>query len=515
LNIGNYTSWTIEGFFYQTYSQPIHGTLIYIGHQDASANTIGVDVYLVGDGGSGNRIGVVFSGGTTNNFAIASGATVGEWHHFAVTFYPNPDNSGNYLTNVFLDGVGAGTANFGTYTPTPLTGYLTLFGCYTYYGGLNNFTGATQPNPPTWLSEVRISSSQVYTANFTPPTVPFPVPPPGYDVYRDGVSIATFLNGDLYYDDTVPTGGIYTYNVAAYGPTQTLLLLHFDGTNGQTTTVDSSGNNVPVTLSSLGALSTTEAQFGSSSLRLPGNTYFPAPYFLCAVPQTSGGPLDIFRLNAWTVEFWFYLDPYVTTQVTFMQFGANITADSNTGFTIMGEVNTSNTAITVVAFDTNLFGTNTGISTSINISSPTWHHFALVSYEGLVTLYVDGVAASFQEDSWTPANYHGVSGVNQNIAIGSFSGYTGYTQTGYLDEVRISNIAEYTANFTPPTAPFSVVGGDISPLSEPLVLDINAPAIPLYGKFVGPSVYKPVLIGDSAGIEPRIWKPRENNTVQP
>ena len=43
-------------------------------------------------------------------------------------------------------------------------------------------------------------------------------PAPGYDIYRDGVSIAT-VGAVLTYTDTVPTAGTYTYNVAAYDST--------------------------------------------------------------------------------------------------------------------------------------------------------------------------------------------------------------------------------------------------------------------------------------------------------
>ncbi|BDD79842.1 hypothetical protein [Burkholderia phage FLC9] len=78
-----------------------------------------------------------------------------------------------------------------------------------------------------------------------------------------------------------------------------------------------------------------------------------------------------------------------------------------------------------------------------------WLHVALVKKTGTTTLYVGGVAVA-QSPSF------GTFGVNAgNLSIGSMvDSSVGYT--GWIDELRISKVARYSANFTVPTDPFVV-----------------------------------------------------------
>ena len=82
-----------------------------------------------------------------------------------------------------------------------------------------------------------------------------------------------------------------------------------------------------------------------------------------------------------------------------------------------------------------------------NISELAWHHVAGVSYNGTVTLYVDGTAIG----SDTSYNASGV--IDPRVLIGlDLVNVDRYTD-GYIDDVRITKgVARYTSNFTPPTA---------------------------------------------------------------
>jgi len=85
---------------------------------------------------------------------------------------------------------------------------------------------------------------------------------------------------------------------------------------------------------------------------------------------------------------------------------------------------------------------------SINISTPTdsaWHHYAWVNNVNVHIFYYDGNAKlSFS----TSEQIIGTFGIGRGDT-------RGYGITGGIDELRVSNIARWTDNFTPPIAPYS------------------------------------------------------------
>ena len=83
------------------------------------------------------------------------------------------------------------------------------------------------------------------------------------------------------------------------------------------------------------------------------------------------------------------------------------------------------------------------------IAINTWYHIAVVRNGNTLTWYVDG--ASKLTNDVTGKNFD-LSGNNSFIGTYSDSSYGLY---GLIDEFRISKgIARWTANFTPPTAPY-------------------------------------------------------------
>lgn len=87
------------------------------------------------------------------------------------------------------------------------------------------------------------------------------------------------------------------------------------------------------------------------------------------------------------------------------------------------------------------------------ISANTWHHIAAVRNGTSLTVYIDGVGG-------TPVTI-GASSIfdsNSNLRIGALvsGGAATNFMDGWIDEMRISKgLARYTANFTPPSAPFA------------------------------------------------------------
>lgn len=92
--------------------------------------------------------------------------------------------------------------------------------------------------------------------------------------------------------------------------------------------------------------------------------------------------------------------------------------------------------------------TGTFNDTGVDIVTDTWYHFALVYEDGIgLKLYVDGVEIYFNATSigdFSPTA----------IRLGAYLDGSD-ALIGFLDEVRVSNFRQYTANFTPPAAPFS------------------------------------------------------------
>lgn len=213
---------------------------------------------------------------------------------------------------------------------------------------------------------------------------------------------------------------------AAAADPATVLLLHGE------TLVDEKGH--PITAVGNAAVGTAQSKFGGSSLAFGGGGD------RLSLPDS---PDWWFGTSDFTIDFWArwaaVSDCYLMGQWpgapnyswfirhNGMQFFMAVSDDGTTQF----------------------FGSQAAHVPTVG----TWYHFAVVREGSLTTsprkYYVNGVQAgqsamqiSSYFDSSTP------------LLIGSgFGGSLPFN--GNLDEVRISKVARWTANFTPPTAPYS------------------------------------------------------------
>jgi len=197
----------------------------------------------------------------------------------------------------------------------------------------------------------------------------------------------------------------------------TLLLLHMDGNNDGTTFVDEAGN----TVNRYGNTKTSTAQkkFGTASALFDGN----ADYLTISGITIGTG--------AFTIDFWYYRTGSTGLAISY--------GGSNAGFVIY--MHSSGTGLYA--------GGNriTGSATSGNA----WHHCALVgngSADGSrnIKMYIDGSLIG----TWT-TNYN----YTKTFMVGANEAATSECFQGYIDEVRYSNIARWTSNFTPPTAEYA------------------------------------------------------------
>lgn len=209
------------------------------------------------------------------------------------------------------------------------------------------------------------------------------------------------------------------------------LLLHGTGANGSTTITDSSPSNKAVTAYGNARISTSQSKFGGSSMYFDGNGDY------LQIPNNS-----IFNFGAsdFTIEAWVYTATVVGLGV--------IVAYAN------GSAQNSNYAYQLLhngaAWQFNVLSANTSYGTSAgSVSANTWIHIALVRSGGSLLAFANGILI----------NTTNVTGVTLNnpagsvLQIGQGQGY--YPWNGYIDDFRITKgVARYTANFTPPTAPF-------------------------------------------------------------
>jgi hypothetical protein len=177
-------------------------------------------------------------------------------------------------------------------------------------------------------------------------------------------------------------------------------------------------------------VSTAQSQFGGASALFDGTGDY------LTIPGSSN--FD-FGTGNWTIEMWFRRISGGAIDI--------IVGNRSTGF-VSGNF-AFYTYSSSIEFDyRNALVSNNTLTTSI--SNDTWFHFAIVRNGTSYTLYKDGVSA--QTKTIDAAETFGSSSIN--LSIGCNTAGT-FPLNGYIDELRISKTARYTAGFTPSTSAFT------------------------------------------------------------
>ena len=212
-----------------------------------------------------------------------------------------------------------------------------------------------------------------------------------------------------------------------------LLLLHCDGTDGATSTTDTSvgGSTHTITFNGNAQLDTAQKKFGTSSLLLDGSgDYLTAP------------DSDDFAIGSGS----FTIDMQVRFDVT------------NRTQTLMARRDATNYEFQIIYQDTGFLGFYTSTngtahtSTESKVWTPTagvWYHVAVIRTGTTMRAFINGTQLGAD---WT--NSDTVANTTAVLGIGARSNGLAPLD-GRLDEVRFSNIARWTANFTAPTVAYS------------------------------------------------------------
>lgn len=240
-----------------------------------------------------------------------------------------------------------------------------------------------------------------------------------------GAGVLVIANGTA--PSTSPADCVQLY--ASDGPDYTTLMLHFDGTDGATTTTDSSASALSVTFVGNAQIDTAQSKFGGSSCLFDGSGDYLTIADNAALEPGTG---------AFQVEFW----------VRF-----NSTAGADIGLCGCANAGSTGWAVYYEPAPTpqlrfTLAGTT--ISGNWTASTGTWYHIACVrDASNNVYLYADGVK---------------VNGSNTNSAnlsnagtfyIGIYYDGSSYPFNGWIDDLRVLKggiVYPGGTSFTPPTS---------------------------------------------------------------
>jgi len=272
------------------------------------------------------------------------------------------------------------------------------------------------------------------------------------DVYQDSSAIANLVNVSR------NTTGEYISTVASStaaftSDSNTLALLHMDGSDNGTTFTDSSSHGRTITRTGSPVTKTSIKKFGTSSCYFgDGDGSSGSHGNALSMPDSSSWD---FLASNWTVECWTYLISAVSSSGnTTFGFGGQSNSDtSDAGGNYNFDMNNQQ-QMRVNAYQRNGSNTNDDINfeTSATIGLNAWKHLAWVRDGNTARLYIDGVQSSSHSIP-SSVSYRLVQndlGGKWWISKRPYSNSYGYIR-GYVDEYRISNNTRYPngTTFTP------------------------------------------------------------------
>lgn len=202
-----------------------------------------------------------------------------------------------------------------------------------------------------------------------------------------------------------------------------------DGSNGSTTFVDSSSR--ARTMSSVSsAISTAQSRFGGAS------GLFPATQTAGSLKVNGASDLSL-GAGDFTVECWIYNN-------------GNLPVGYKSGIVYWAE-NVSSDFYWYI--DSVYFSASGKGDTAHGLPLNQWSHIACVRAANVMAFYVNGAQVG---TSWTRSVEFTSAVEAPKIGVGSNANRGLAT---HMDELRITKgVARYTANFTPPPAPFPDTG---------------------------------------------------------
>ena len=244
-------------------------------------------------------------------------------------------------------------------------------------------------------------------------------------------------------------------NISAITGTQCKLLIHSNLSSTSTSFTDSSSVGRTITVSADAKHSTlynhaestvvpSALPFATSGKR-HGSTgaYFDGNGDRIQITDTGSTSDFNFGTSDFTIDFWAKANDLASRRVMI----GRRDGGSDTGWYIAAK---STTELTFSA--PNASATRTDYDFTFSLGTTAWHHIALVRSSAVMKFYVDGTQVG--SNITTVHNFDTNNSVDlTQIQIGGalIGNSWNYFWNGYLDIIRISNTARWTANFTSPT----------------------------------------------------------------
>jgi len=206
----------------------------------------------------------------------------------------------------------------------------------------------------------------------------------------------------------------------------TKLMLHFDGSDGYTTFIDSEISAKTVTVAGNTKISTTQSKFNKSSCYFDGTTDY------LSIADSDDWDMGT---GDYTIDFWIY--------------GSNLAADS----VLMGTKYDANGWFLEVYAGKLFFYANSialiSAGLTHNMSNNTWHQIEVARATGVFTFRIDGKSIGSVNYATT------ITGCTYPLLIGQRTDGLGFT--GWLDEIRFSKgICRHFTDYIPPNYPYTL-----------------------------------------------------------
>jgi len=205
--------------------------------------------------------------------------------------------------------------------------------------------------------------------------------------------------------------------------TNTVLLLHCNGSDESTTFTDSSPSSHTMNANGNVKLDTSVKKWGTASLEADGTGDY--------LTSSDSADWDICGSNAdsWTIDFWIKFTDYSGNQFLIEQY------QDGTHLWALAHVDGNGLWFYCYNVDSNIIDTGKGGE----INDTDWHHIALCKVADKYACYLDGSQVNYTQDSSTATN-------SGTLYIGTHNAGVGNYFTGNMDEIRFKKSNAFNAS---------------------------------------------------------------------